>query len=70
LKKYGNISDEEMLRTFNNGIGMVLMVNPDDEEEILLRLKALQEKAMTIGEIEARDRRKKSVVFTVPGASQ
>jgi phosphoribosylformylglycinamidine cyclo-ligase len=70
LKENGGISDDEMLRTFNNGIGMVLMISADDEEEIHLRLKALQQKAVTIGEIESRERRKKSVMFTVPGTSR
>jgi phosphoribosylformylglycinamidine cyclo-ligase len=61
------IDDEEMFRTFNNGIGMVLIVPQGDEEEILLRLKALDEKAYVIGEIESKDgRRKKPVTFTNP----
>jgi len=70
LKECGGIKDEEMLRTFNNGIGMVLIVSPDDEEEIHLRLKALEQKAVTIGEIERRDRGRRSVLFTDPRASQ
>ncbi len=65
LKTNGNISDDEMLRTFNNGIGMVLVVQDEDEEEILLRLKGLKEKAFVIGEIANKDgRRKKRVKFT------
>lgn len=61
------IDDEEMFRTFNNGIGMVLIVPRSDEEEILLRLKGLDEKAYVIGEIENKDgRRKKPVTFTNP----
>lgn len=70
LKEHGGISDAEMLRTFNNGIGMVLIVSPEDEEEILLRLKALDQKAVTIGEIEKKERGKKSVMFTDPGVLQ
>jgi len=70
LKENGGISDDEMLRTFNSGIGMVLIISADDEEEVHLRLKALQQKAVTIGEIESRERRKKSVMFTVPGGSR
>ncbi|MCX8044099.1 MAG: phosphoribosylformylglycinamidine cyclo-ligase [Desulfobacterota bacterium] len=70
LKENGGISTSEMLRTFNNGIGMVLIVSPENEEEILLRLKALDQRAVTIGEIEKRERGKKSVVFTDPTASQ
>lgn len=70
LKEHGGISDAEMLRTFNNGIGMVLIVSPEDEEEILLRLKALDQKAVTIGEIENKERGKRSVMFTDPGVLQ
>jgi len=64
IKSAGNINDEEMLRTFNNGIGMVLVVRAEDVEEILLRLHALHEKAFVIGEIESKDRRRKQIRFT------
>jgi phosphoribosylformylglycinamidine cyclo-ligase len=64
IKDKGNISDEEMLRTFNNGIGMVIVVPAADEEEFLLRLKGLKEKAFVIGEIESKSRRKRSVAFS------
>jgi phosphoribosylformylglycinamidine cyclo-ligase len=40
-----------MLRTYNNGIGMVLLVAEEDADDILLRLKGLKEKANVIGEI-------------------
>jgi phosphoribosylformylglycinamidine cyclo-ligase len=62
IKTKGGIDDREMLRTFNNGIGMVLVVPSGDEEEILLRLKGLNEKAFVIGEIESRKGRSKSPV--------
>ena len=65
IKTKGNIDDEEMLKTFNNGIGMVLIVKNEDEEDILMRLNALNEKAFVIGEIESKDRRRKcDVKFT------
>lgn len=66
IKSAGNVADEEMLKTFNNGIGMVLVVRPEDEEEILLRLKALNEKAFVIGEIAGKNRRRKCIKFTNP----
>jgi phosphoribosylformylglycinamidine cyclo-ligase len=62
IKTKGGINDKEMLRTFNNGIGMVLVVPSGDEEEILLRLKGLNEKAFVIGEIESRKGRSRSPV--------
>ncbi len=43
-----------MLRTFNNGIGLALVVAEDKVEDILLRLQGLNEQAFIIGEITAR----------------
>ncbi len=51
LKERGNIPEEEMLRTFNNGIGMILVVRPKEVDDILSRLNNLGEKAFVIGEI-------------------
>jgi len=51
LKERGKISEEEMLRTFNNGIGMILIVKHKEAEEILSRLHSMGEKAFLIGEI-------------------
>lgn len=51
LQEQGGLDQEEMLRTFNNGIGMVLLVAEEDADDILLRLKGLKEKAHVIGEI-------------------
>ncbi len=54
LQKKGNIPDEEMLRTFNNGIGLVMVVAEDLVADVLLRLQGLHEQAFVIGEIVAR----------------
>jgi len=51
LQKKGNITEEEMLKTFNNGIGMILIVKSKEAEEILGRLRSMGEKAYLIGEI-------------------
>ena len=40
-----------MHRTFNNGIGMVLIVPERDVEDIMVRLSGLKETAYIIGEI-------------------
>jgi phosphoribosylformylglycinamidine cyclo-ligase len=64
LKDRGTVEEEEMMRTFNNGVGLVLVVTPAQEEDVLQRLKAMQQEAYTIGQIENKDRRKKSVTFT------
>ncbi len=51
IQEGGNIPEEEMLRTFNNGIGMILVVPPREMGEILSRLESLNEKVYRLGEI-------------------
>lgn len=55
----GGVEEDEMLRTFNCGVGFALVVRPKDEAAVLKRLKALKEKPFVIGEI-AKSRRGKS----------
>jgi phosphoribosylformylglycinamidine cyclo-ligase len=63
LKELGNIPEEEMLRTFNNGIGMVLVVEEAQVEDILQRLRALGDQAFVIGEIGPRQRQQPPLVY-------
>jgi phosphoribosylformylglycinamidine cyclo-ligase len=51
IRDLGKVEEEEMLRTFNCGIGMAMVVPAKDVEEVLVRLKALGEKAWVVGEI-------------------
>ncbi len=51
LKQAGNISEREMMRTFNNGIGLIAVVHEKDAEEVLDSLIAMKEKAFIVGEI-------------------
>ena len=55
IKSGGNVDEMEMLRTFNCGIGMVLVVPKTETEDILDRLSALEEKAWLIGTIDQTD---------------
>ena len=64
IQKAGQIADLEMMRTFNNGLGMVIVVAEEDTDEVLLRLKAVNETAYHIGSVEARDDQEKTVQFT------
>ena len=64
IQKAGQIPDLEMMRTFNNGLGMVIVVAEEDTDEVLLRLKAVRETAYHIGSVEARDDQEKTVQFT------
>jgi phosphoribosylformylglycinamidine cyclo-ligase len=54
LKNKGNVSAEEMCRTFNMGIGMVAIVDQNILEDAMQQLTALGETPYHIGEITAR----------------
>lgn len=54
LQENGNISDVEMFRTFNCGIGLVLVAPKAAEQDIINTLTLLGEQAVTIGHIEAK----------------
>lgn len=55
VQEQGNVIDEEMYRTFNNGIGMVIAVAAEDAEQTLRLLSDLGETAYQIGHIESSD---------------
>jgi len=61
LREKGNISEDEMLRTFNNGIGMILIVRTKQADEILGRLHSSGQKAFVIGEIEKAEREQEAI---------
>jgi phosphoribosylformylglycinamidine cyclo-ligase len=54
LQKNGEISSEEMFRTFNCGIGMVLIVDSRTVDDVTQQLIALGESPYVIGEVAAR----------------
>ncbi|MGQ9425961.1 phosphoribosylformylglycinamidine cyclo-ligase [Gilvimarinus sp. F26214L] len=55
LQKQGNVAEREMYRTFNCGIGMVLVVAGEHSQEALDQLRAAGESAAIIGEIKTAD---------------
>jgi phosphoribosylformylglycinamidine cyclo-ligase len=63
LEEKGRISEEEMLRTFNNGIGMILIVRHKEVEDILARLHNLGERAFIIGEVGKTEREQEKIEF-------
>ena len=54
LQQAGNVEQQEMLRTFNCGVGMLLAVDAELEQPILQKLQALGEDAWVIGEVVER----------------
>ncbi|MGZ4161262.1 MAG: AIR synthase-related protein, partial [Neobacillus sp.] len=52
IQKVGKISDYDMFRTFNMGIGMILVVETKDSRDILEHLQVLGEKAYVIGTVQ------------------
>ncbi|MDH5765764.1 MAG: phosphoribosylformylglycinamidine cyclo-ligase [Gammaproteobacteria bacterium] len=51
LQQQGNVAQAEMYRTFNCGVGMVLIVDGEDTEQALELLNASGETAWKIGEV-------------------
>ena len=55
LRQGGNIETSEMFRTFNYGIGLVLVVPDAEVDDIMSRLEGLGETAYLIGEVAPRE---------------
>ncbi|MEM6475581.1 MAG: phosphoribosylformylglycinamidine cyclo-ligase [Pseudomonadota bacterium] len=56
LQAQGSIAPEEMARTFNCGVGMVLAVAESDVEAVTKRLETAGERVVPVGRIEAGER--------------
>lgn len=54
LQRTAAIDDREMNRTFNNGIGMILVVDPDAAQDCAATLRAEGESVHVIGSIQPR----------------
>jgi phosphoribosylformylglycinamidine cyclo-ligase len=63
LQKFGRISREEMFKTFNMGVGMIVVVDKRDEKRTFKILKACGEKAFVIGEVVDRRGKKGVQIF-------
>jgi phosphoribosylformylglycinamidine cyclo-ligase len=51
IQKVGHVAQAEMDRTFNNGLGMILVVGKKEADSLLGTLKRLREKYFVVGEI-------------------
>ena len=56
IQKEGNITDDEMFKTFNMGIGLILVVSPEDAKDTVDILNKSGERATIIGEIKGGNR--------------
>ncbi len=56
VKDVGQLSWQEMLQIFNCGIGYIFVVNADDADEVVARIKAMQYNAWVIGCMERRSK--------------
>lgn len=63
LQTNGNVDAQEMYRTFNCGVGMVICVSQDDKDEAIKQLTDSGEQAFIIGNIEAADEEAPFVVI-------
>ena len=53
IQKGGDVPDEEMYRTFNMGIGMILVVSPGDLHDVEHSLERRGETSFVIGSVVA-----------------
>ncbi|MCF6281323.1 MAG: phosphoribosylformylglycinamidine cyclo-ligase [Candidatus Polarisedimenticolaceae bacterium] len=63
LQQNGNVETNEMYRTFNCGIGMVLCVAAEDVDQTLESLRDSGEEAFLLGSIERSDEETPSVII-------
>lgn len=63
LQEQGNVSDEEMLRTFNCGIGMILAVPAEQAEDIMTTCRLENLKAWQIGQMSSSDSNEPTVNY-------
>ncbi len=65
LKEAGNVAEIEMMRTFNNGIGLIAVVPEESSQEVMERLNGMGERAWVIGEVTHAKKSTKSRVQLV-----
>ncbi|MBL7684408.1 MAG: phosphoribosylformylglycinamidine cyclo-ligase [Deltaproteobacteria bacterium] len=63
IQEWGSVDSHEMFKVFNCGIGMILIVEASQADEMVQRLQGMGEKAWIVGEIAERAEGEASVVF-------
>jgi phosphoribosylformylglycinamidine cyclo-ligase len=64
LQAEGGVAEPEMLRTFNCGVGMIVVVAAKDAKSVTAALKRAGEKVVTLGKIAKRKGREAQVAYT------
>lgn len=64
IQQKGDLSKKEMFNTFNNGIGLVLVVSPNQSDEMLTRFSGFNLDAAIIGSIQTRSDNEPKVTFS------
>ena len=62
LQQHGQVDDDEMARTFNCGIGMVVIVTPDNADAAMKLLRDAGETVFRIGSIRERTANEKQTI--------
>ncbi|BAP58427.1 phosphoribosylformylglycinamidine cyclo-ligase [Candidatus Tachikawaea gelatinosa] len=62
LKKIGDISNNEMYRTFNCGIGMIIIVNKNEVKKLINIGKSINEKIFEIGMVKLASSEKRIII--------
>ena len=63
ITREGQLPETEMLRVFNCGIGMILIVPGESADEILGRLRGLGERGYRIGTVERKAKDDPPILF-------
>ena len=63
IQEMGHIQDTEMLRVFNMGIGMIIVVSEKEAADVMERLEMLGEKSYSLGTIEKRSGEQPQIIF-------
>ena len=65
LAKEGRISNFEMAKTFNCGIGMVCIIDQNNLENSISMINSLEEKALILGQVVKNDKQKPVVIKNI-----
>lgn len=64
LQQQGNVKDQELFRTFNCGVGMIICVAPENTQQALDMLQQAGEEAWIIGSITERSAQQPQVILS------